>query len=71
VRHLFAGLSAAAAGLLVATAIKLALPLRTRKVAIVIGVLCFVAVAVLRLPMLPTMLTLAVLSIFATWKFGA
>ncbi|WP_315837001.1 chromate transporter [Bradyrhizobium prioriisuperbiae] len=67
-QHLFAGLAAAAAGLLVATAIKIALPIRKRPVAIVMATLCFIAVAVFRLPLLPTMVTLAVLSIFATWR---
>lgn len=69
VEHLFAGLAAAAAGLLVAMAIKIALPLRTKPVAIVIAVLCFVAIAILRLPLLPTMVVLASLSMLATWKF--
>ncbi|QCI68086.1 chromate transporter [Phreatobacter stygius] len=67
VQHMFAGLAAAAAGLLVSMAIKIALPLRNRPEAIVVAVLCFMAIAVLRLPLLPTMLTLAPLSIAATW----
>lgn len=67
-QHLFAGLAAAAAGLLVSTAIKIALPIRKRPVAIVMATLCFVAIAVFRLPLLPTMVTLAALSIFATWR---
>lgn len=68
VQHLFAGLAAAAAGLLVAMAIKVALPLRGRPVGIVIAALCFVAIAVLRLPLLPTMIVLGALSMVATWK---
>jgi chromate transporter len=64
VRHLFAGLSAAAAGLLIATAIKVALPLRGKPAAIAIAVLGFVAIALLRLPLVPTMLVLTPLSIF-------
>ncbi len=70
VQHLFAGLAAAAAGLLVAMAIKLALPLRNKPAGIVIAVLCFVAIAILRLPLLPTMIVLASLSMLATWKFS-
>jgi chromate transporter len=70
VRHLFAGMSAAAAALLLATAVKLARPLQARKIAVAVAALCFVGVAILRLPMLPTMLALASLSIFATWKAG-
>ncbi len=70
VEHLFAGLAAAAAGLLVAMAVKIAWPLRRNPVAIVIASLCFVAIAVLRLPLLPTMVVLASLSMLATWKFA-
>jgi len=69
VEHLFAGLAAAAAGLLVAMAVKIALPLRRKPVGIVIATLCFIAIAVLRLPLLPTMVVLASLSMLATWKF--
>lgn len=67
IQHMFAGLAAAAAGLLVSMAVKIALPLRRRPEGIVIALACFVAIAVLRLPLLPTMLTLAPLSIVATW----
>ncbi|MDB5653541.1 MAG: chromate transporter [Tardiphaga sp.] len=69
VGHLFAGLAAAAAGLLVAMAIKIALPLRAKPVGIIIAALCFVAIAILRLPLLPTMIVLASLSMLATWKW--
>jgi chromate transporter len=70
VMHMLAGLAAAAAGLLISTALKMAAPLRAKPVAIVFAAACFVAVAVLRLPLLPTMLVLAPLSILATWKAG-
>ncbi len=63
IRHLFAGLSAAAAGLLVSLAVKLARPLRRSAAGLAIAALGVVAVAVLRLPLLPTMLVLAPLSI--------
>ena len=69
--HMFAGLAAAAAGLLVAMALKLALPLRSRPAAIAIAALIFVAVAVFHLPLVPTMLVIAPLSIFVTLKAGA
>lgn len=69
-QHLFAGLAAAAAGLLVSTALKIAAPLRTRFVSLAIVALCFVAIAVLRLPLLLTMLILAPLSILVTWKLN-
>ena len=64
VRHLFGGLAAAAAGLLISTAIKIAWPLRRDVLGLFIGALCVVAIAVFRLPLLPTLLTLAPLSIF-------
>jgi chromate transporter len=64
VRHLFAGLSAAAAGLLISTAVKVALPLRGKLAAIAVAVLGFIAIALLRLPLVPTMLVLTPISIF-------
>lgn len=66
-RHFFMGLAAAAAGLLVATAIKMLLPLGRKALALGVVVLCVLAIAVLRTPLLPTMLVLAPLSILATW----
>jgi len=70
IQHLFAGLAAAAAGLLVSTALKIAAPLRRRYVSLAVVALCFVAIAVLRLPLLLTMLVLAPLSILLTWKLN-
>ncbi|QYD72325.1 chromate transporter [Paraburkholderia edwinii] len=63
VQHLFAGLAAAAAGLLIAMAAKILLPLRRNPIAAGIAALGFVAIAVLRFPLLPTMLVLTPLSI--------
>jgi len=63
VRHLFVGLAAAAAGLLVSMAAKIVWPLRREPAAAVIAVLGFVAIAVLRTPLLPTMLVLLPLGI--------
>lgn len=71
VRHLFAGLAAASAGLLVTTALKMLAPLRTRFFGLVITGLCFAAVGWLRVPLLPTMLVLAPVSIAITWWRGA
>ncbi|WP_158898102.1 chromate transporter [Burkholderia sp. L27(2015)] len=68
-QHVFAGLAAAAAGLLAATALKIAAPLLGKPISIVIALLCFGAIAVLRLPLLPTMLILTPLSILAIWKY--
>ncbi|MFL9876126.1 chromate transporter [Paraburkholderia megapolitana] len=62
VKHLFAGLAAAAAGLLVAMAVKILLPLRHDPAAAIIAALGFVAIAILRVPLLPTMLVLTPLS---------
>ncbi|MGI4814210.1 MAG: chromate transporter [Janthinobacterium lividum] len=58
VKHLFAGLAAAAAGLLVAMALKVAIRLRGQTAYILLAVVCFIAIAWLRLPLLPTMVVL-------------
>ena len=68
-RHGFAGLAAAACGLLVAMAVKLAAPLRTRPLAAGLAVLCLVAIGVLRLPLLPSLLVLAPLSTAVLARF--
>ncbi len=64
--HFFSGLAAAAAGLLVAMAIKIALPLRKSFLMIAVAVICFVAIALLRFPLLWTMLVMAPVSVFVT-----
>ncbi|MCS6765130.1 MAG: chromate transporter [Candidatus Protistobacter heckmanni] len=64
VRHLFAGL-AAAAGLLISMAIKVALPL-----AAAVALVCFAAIAVPRLPLLTTMLVLTPVSVLLLARFG-
>jgi chromate transporter len=68
IRHLFAGLAASAAGLLVSMAVKVAWPLRKKMSMAVIAVLAFVAIALLRLPLLPVMLVLTPISIFVASK---
>lgn len=70
VRHLFTGLAAAAAGLLVAMAVKIVLPLRGKPVAIVIALLGFIAIALLRWPLLPTMLVLTPISMVLAARAG-
>ncbi|MFC3125030.1 chromate transporter [Pseudoroseomonas globiformis] len=65
VRHFFAGLAAAAAGLLIAVSVKIAVPLRGKWPGIGVACAGFLAIAILRLPLLPTMLVLAPLSILA------
>lgn len=64
VRHLFVGLAAAAAGLLVAMSVKVVMPLLRQPAAIAIVVLGFIAIAILRFPLLPTMLVLTPISIY-------
>lgn len=68
IQHMFAGLAAAAAGQLVSMAIKIFMPMRRRPVAIGMALLCFMAIAGLGLPMLPSLLILSPISIFAIWK---
>lgn len=63
VRHGFAGLAAAAAGLVLATAWKIAWPIRTNGLGIAFAVVTFLAIAVARLPLLPAMLVLVPASI--------
>ncbi len=65
VRGTFTGLAAAASGLVVANAARIAWPIRDRLRPVLIAVLAFAALAVLRLPLLPTLLVLAPLSILA------
>jgi chromate transporter len=49
--------------------VKVAWPLRANPVGVAIAALCFIAIAVLRLPLLPTMLVLASLSILAAKRW--
>ncbi|WP_144630955.1 chromate transporter [Bordetella genomosp. 13] len=63
VQHVFAGLAAAAAGLLVAMAIKIVMPLRRNVVGLLLVAAACLAIAVLRTPLLPTMLVLTPISV--------
>lgn len=68
IRQIFSGVAAAAAGLVLATGIKLALQLpRTAKI-LTMAVLAFVAVGLLRLPLLWVLAILAPISIALAWK---
>jgi chromate transporter len=71
VRGLFIGLAAAAAGLIVAVTIRLAAPLRRKPVGVGVALLCFVAIAWMRLPLLDVMLLMAPLSMLLAWRFRA
>ncbi|CAI0918996.1 chromate transporter, chromate ion transporter (CHR) family [Serratia fonticola] len=68
VQHVFAGLAAAAAGLLLSTALKMLLPLWGKWLPLAIVAIALVAIAWLRLPLLPIMLVLAPLSILLAWR---
>ncbi len=67
VRHGFAGLAAAASALVLATALKIAAPLRHRVDGIVVAVATVAAIALLRIPMLPVLLVLVPLAIVVAW----
>jgi chromate transporter len=64
-QNILGGLSAAAAGLLIATGIRLLLPHRARRGALVFAALAFAGMVVLKLPLLVVLLGLAPLSIAA------
>ena len=69
VTHGFAGLAAAASGLVVAMAVRIASPLRGRWLGCGVACVAFVAVALLKWPLLPTMLTLAPASVLLRWRW--
>lgn len=67
VAHMFIGLAAAASGLILGTAVKLVLPLARssgREKALALVALTFVLIALVRLPLVPTMLALAPFSVW-------
>ncbi|MQR01775.1 chromate transporter [Glaciimonas soli] len=66
IKHLFAGLAAAAAGLLVSMAIKIALPLRKHVSLALLATVCFVAIAWLRYPLIWVMLVMTPVSVLVT-----
>jgi chromate transporter len=71
VRRAFIALSAAAAAYLLASAWKIAVPLAGRKLAIAIAVCTFLAIAILRLPMVAALPVLAIASTCLLWRFRA
>ena len=70
IKHLFAGLAAAASGLLIQMAVKIALPLRKNLVLAGLATICFIAIAWLRIPLLWTMLVMTPVSVLITAKFA-
>jgi chromate transporter len=67
-QHAFAGLAAAAAGLLAAMVVKIARQLRGNWLGMGISVAGFVMIALLRLPLLYVMLGLAAVSTLLAWR---
>ncbi len=67
VQHAFAGLAAAASGLVVVTAIKIVAPLRGSWMDLAIAAVAFIVIAVLRLPLGPAMLIMAPVAILLVW----
>ena len=59
----FAGLAAAASGLVLSMALRIAAPLRHAPVEAAVAIVTFAAIALLRLPLLPSMLVLVPASI--------
>jgi chromate transporter len=70
VRHAFVALAAAASALVLANALKIAAPLKTRPLGAAIGVVTFVAIALVRLPLQVALPVLALLSTGLLWRFG-
>lgn len=68
IRHLFTGLAAAAAGLLLSTALKILWPLRGQPLGLAIAAIAVLGIAVLKLPLLYVLLALASVSILAAWR---
>jgi chromate transporter len=71
VRRAFVAMSAAAAAYLLASAWKIASPLRGQKLAIGVAACTFVVIAVLRPPMLAAMPLLGIGSTLLLWRFRA
>ena len=62
IHHAFTGLAAAATGLVVAMACRIAWPIRAQPLAVAVALAAFAAIALARLPLVPTMLVIAPLS---------
>lgn len=71
VRRAFVALAAAAAGFLLASAWKIAAPLRGRNLAVAVAACTFLAIAVLRLPLAAALPALAAGSTLLLWRFPA
>ena len=69
-RHAFTGLAAAASGLVIAMSAKIAAPLRGSAPGVVVAMAMFVVIAVLRLPLLPSIVVAAPLSVWFVRHFS-
>jgi len=67
VRGAFTGISAAAAGLVIATGLKMAAPHRRSPISLAVGLLAFGAVGPLRISMIAVLAALAPLSVAVAW----
>jgi len=65
VQHLFTGLAAAASALVLATALRIAAPLRHRPVGILIAAATFGAIVLLRVPLPVVLLVMVPVSVLA------
>jgi chromate transporter len=70
VKHGFEALAAAGAGMLIATSIKIAAPLKGRWLAIAMTAVTFAAIAIFRLPLVVTMPVMAAASTLVLWRFA-
>jgi len=70
VEGLLAGLAAAATGLFIATALKMARPLHGKRVGIFIAAATFAAMALLKLPLFATILIMTPISMILQRRFG-
>ena len=71
VRHGFAGLAAVASALVLATALKIAAPLRNRKAGIVVAGVTLAGIAVLRWPLVFVLPAALMLSVLLSWRSRA
>ena len=71
VAHAFGGMAAAAAGLVVAMAVKIAAPLWRHWMGMAVALVAFTALAVFQAPLLPTMLLLAPVSVALVRRWPA
>jgi chromate transporter len=70
VRHAFAGLAAAASAMVLANALRISAPLRSRPLGLVVAVATFLAIAVLRLPLALVLIAMTALSTLLMWRFA-